>query len=172
MLRGRLCLFLQSEEYGGADNQMMLLLTSPRSLAFTGEAATALLLKSKSVGIRSAEVPGDDNNANLPSFSALATRTVFWYRSAKRLVQRELVAIMSKASPDSRIDPNSLGLESLELLQLYMDHQNEWQEVCLMIKRDKRTSRLVTVTINRLMAFKLSSWGGWSYWGLGREVPE
>jgi hypothetical protein len=65
---------------------------------------------------------------------------------------------MSKASPYSRINPNSLGLESLELLQLYMDHQNAWQEVCLMIERDERTGRLVMVTINRSMAFKLSSW--------------
>ena len=72
MLRGGLHLFLQLEEYGGADNQMILLLTGPRSSAFTGEAATASLLKSKSIGIRSVEVPGDDNNANLPSFSALA----------------------------------------------------------------------------------------------------
>jgi hypothetical protein len=78
-----------------------------------------------------AEDPGDDNNANPPSFSALAARTVIWYCGAKRLLQRELVAIMSKASPDSRLDPNSLGLRSLELLWLYMDHQNMWQEVCL-----------------------------------------
>ncbi len=78
--------------------------------------------------------------------------------------------IMSKVSPDSRIDPNSLGLESLELLQLCMDHQNAWQEVCLVIEHDERTGRLVTVTINRPMVFKLSSWGGWSYWGLGREA--
>jgi hypothetical protein len=73
----------------------------------------------------------DDNNADLPSFSALADRTVFWYRGAERLLRRELAVIMSKASPNSRIDPNSLGLESLELLQLCMDHQNTWQDMCL-----------------------------------------
>ncbi len=123
-LHGRLRLFLQSEEYGGADNQTTLLPTSPRSLAFTGEVAPALTLTLMSVGIRLAEVPGDDNNAALPSFSAFSDRMVFWYHGIERLLRRELVAIMSKASPDSRIDPNSLGLESLELLQLCMDHQN------------------------------------------------
>ncbi len=127
-LRGRLRLFLQSEEYGGADNQTALLPTSLRSLAFTGEAALVLMLSLTSVGIKSAEVLGD-YNADLPSFSALADRTVFWYRGAKMLLRRELAPIMSKASPNSRIDPNSLGLESLELLQLCMDHQNAWQEV-------------------------------------------
>ncbi len=125
---------------------------------------------STSVGIRLAEVPGDDDDADLPSFSALADRTVFWYRGAERLLQRELAAIMSKASPDSRINPNSLGLDSLELLQLCMGHQNAWQEVCLVIERDERTGRSVTVTIKRPMAFKLSSWGGWSYWGPGRNA--
>ncbi len=163
-------MFLQSEEYGGADDQMTLLPTGPRSLAFTGKAALASTLRLTSIGIRSAEVPGDDDDANLPSFSALADRTVFWYRRAERLLQRELASIMSKASPDSRIDPNSLGLESLELLELCMDHQNSWQEVCLVIERDERTGQSVTVTINRPMAFKLSSWGGWSYWGPGRKA--
>jgi hypothetical protein len=51
-----------------------------------------------------------------------------------------------------------------------MDHQNAWQEVCLVIERDERTGRSVTVTINRPMAFKFSSGGGWSYWGPGREA--
>jgi hypothetical protein len=123
-----------------------------------------------SIGIRLAEVPSGDDDVNLPSFSALAARMVFWYHSTERLLRQEHVAIMSKASPDSRLDPNSFGLESLELLQLYTDHQNAWQEVCLVIKCDKRTGRLMTVTINRQMAFKLSSWGGWSYWGPGREA--
>jgi hypothetical protein len=158
------------EEYGGADNPTTLLPMDPRSLAFTGGAAAASLLKSTSIGIRLAEVPSDNDNADLPSFSAFATRMVFWYRGAERLLQQELPAIMSKASPNSRLNPNSLVLESLELLQLYMDHQNALQELCFVIEHDKRTVRLVTVTINRPMTFKLSSWGGWSYWGPGREA--
>ncbi len=57
-LHGRLHLFLQSEEYGGADNQTTLLLTGPRSKAFTGEGAPASTSMSTSIGIRSVEVPG------------------------------------------------------------------------------------------------------------------
>jgi hypothetical protein len=142
------------------DDQTTLLPTGPRSLAFTGEAAPASTSTSTSISIRLAEVPGDDNDADLPSFSALPDRAVFWYHSAERLLRRELAAIMSKASSDGRINPNSLGLESLELLQLCMDPQNAWQEVCLVIERSERTGWLVTVTINRPMAFKPSSWGG------------
>ena len=97
-----------------------------------------------------------DDDADPPSFSALAANTVFWYRGAERLLRRELASIMSRATPDGRLDPSSLGPESLELLRVYMDHQNAWQEVCLVIDRDERTGRSVTVTINRPMAFKLS----------------
>jgi hypothetical protein len=61
--------------------------------------------------IRLVEVPGDNDNADLPSFSAVAARTIFWYRGAERLLRWELAVIMSKASPGSRIDPISLGLE-------------------------------------------------------------
>ncbi len=147
MLHGRLRLFLQSEKYGRADDRTTLLPIGPRSLAFTGEAAAASLSMLISIGIRLVEVSGDDNNddANLPSFSVLISRMVFLYRGAERLLRRDLAAIMSKASPNSRIDPNSLSLESLELLQLYMDHQNTWQEVCLVIKRNERTGRSVMV---------------------------
>ncbi len=77
MLRGRLRSFLQSEEYSGANNQRMLLPTNLRSLTFTEEMAAALLSMSTSIGIRLVEVPGDVNIADLPSFSALASRTVF-----------------------------------------------------------------------------------------------
>jgi hypothetical protein len=89
-LRGSLYLFLRLEEYGGADNLTMLLQMGPRSLASMGGAGVASLSKSASAGIRSAEVLGDNNYADLPSFSALAARMVFWYRSAKRLLRREL----------------------------------------------------------------------------------
>jgi hypothetical protein len=108
-LRGRLRLFLQLEEYGGADNQTTLLPKGPRSSTFTGDAAAAALLKSMSVGIRLAEVSGDNKNADLPSFSALAARTVFWYRGAERLLRRELATIISKAGPTAGLIPTPLA---------------------------------------------------------------
>jgi hypothetical protein len=76
-LHGRLHSFLQSEEYSGVDNQMFLPPMGLRLSAFTGEAAAASSLKSTSIGIRSVEVPGDNDDADLPSFSALAASRVF-----------------------------------------------------------------------------------------------
>ncbi|KAK1735895.1 DUF179 domain-containing protein [Skeletonema marinoi] len=91
------------------------------------------------------------------SFSALAAKTVFWYRGAEKLLKKEILQIMSTANANGRIDPSDLDEESLELLQLYMDHQSTWQEVCLvteMSNEGKGGSK--TITINRPMAFKLS----------------
>ena len=88
------------------------------------------------------------------SFSVLAAKTVFWYRGAEKLLKKEMMKIMSVANANGRIDPSDLDEESLELLQLYMDHQSTWQEVCLVTEMDGGGSK--TLTINRPMAFKLS----------------
>jgi hypothetical protein len=104
---------------------------------------------------------------SMSSFSALAAKTVFWYRGAQKLLKQELVKIMSTANVNGRIDPNDLDEESLELLQLYMDHQSTWQEVCLVTemnttseagggKKKRGGGGSKTITINRPMAFKLS----------------
>jgi hypothetical protein len=90
------------------------------------------------------------------SFSALAAKTVFWYRGAEKLLKKELATIMSAANANGRIDPSELDEESLELLQLYMDHQSTWQEVCLVVEMDDKGGGSKTITINRPMAFKLS----------------
>ncbi|KAL3764670.1 hypothetical protein ACHAW5_000301 [Stephanodiscus triporus] len=162
-LGARLRSFLDSEEYGGADDASIPP-TSLRSSASTGGASASSSMTSVGRAAAAAvdgavsagdPVPGDDD-ADPASFSAIAARTVFWYRGAERLLRRELVKIMSNARPDGRIDPSALGPESVELLRRYMDHQNTWQEVCLVIEHDERTGRSKTVTINRPMAFKLS----------------
>jgi hypothetical protein len=88
------------------------------------------------------------------SFSVLAAKTVFWYRGAEKLLKKEMMKIMSVANANGRIDPSDLDEESMELLQLYMDHQSSWQEVCLVTEMDGGGSK--TLTINRPMAFKLS----------------
>ena len=91
------------------------------------------------------------------SFSALAAKTVFWYRGAEKLLKKELATIMSAANANGRIDPSELDEESLELLQLYMDHQSTWQEVCLVVEMNSEgQGGSKTITINRPMAFKLS----------------
>ena len=139
---------------------------SLKSSASTGGAASASSVSTskssgiieRSIGDSSASNNNDDdeNDDISSSFSASAAKTVFWYRNAEKLLKRELVTIMSSANPNGRINPGDLREESLELLQLYMDHQNTWQEVCLVIEKDERTGCSKTITINRPMAFKLS----------------
>ena len=97
----------------------------------------------------------DDDESN-SSFSALAAKTIYWYRSAEKLLQHELLQIMSSADANGKINPRDLSSDSLELLQLYMDHQNAWQEVGLVIEMDEKSGSAKTVTINRPMAFKLT----------------
>ena len=162
LLRARLASFLDSEEYGsGADDLAAgarRSATTPPPSSGPGSPASA-----GGVVVDDDDYDGGGGDGDPPSFSALAARTVFWYRGAGRLLRRELASIMSRAGPDGRLDPSSLGPVGLELLRAYMDHQNAWQEVSLVIERDERTGRSVTVTINRPMAFKLSR-------GLGRLV--
>mmetsp|Transcript_13009 Transcript_13009/g.21313 ORF Transcript_13009/g.21313 Transcript_13009/m.21313 type:complete len:468 (+) Transcript_13009:3-1406(+) len=109
---------------------------------------------------RSSRSSSSSTTSQSMSFSALAAKTVFWYRGAEKLLKKEMVKIMSTANANGRIDPNELDEESLELLQLYMDHQSTWQEVCLVTEMNsengKKGGGSKTITINRPMAFKLS----------------
>mmetsp|Transcript_17132 Transcript_17132/g.23544 ORF Transcript_17132/g.23544 Transcript_17132/m.23544 type:complete len:485 (-) Transcript_17132:162-1616(-) len=89
------------------------------------------------------------------SFSPLAAKTVFWYRGAQNLVKKELEKITSSAQ-NGRIDPSSLSDESQELLQLYLDNQDSWQEVCLVIDRNEQVGKTTTLVLNRPMAFKVT----------------
>ena len=120
--------FLKSDEYGTED----------------------VSTRKNTIGQRSSS---SSTTSQSMSFSALAAKTVFWYRGAEKLLKQEMVKIMSTANTNGRIDPSELDEESLELLQLYMDHQSTWQEVCLVTEMNEGSK---TITINRPMAFKLS----------------
>lgn len=89
------------------------------------------------------------------SFSPLAAKTVFWYRGAQNLVKKELEKITSSAQ-NGRIDPSSLSKDSQELLQLYLENQDTWQEVCLVAERDEQNGKTTTLVLNRPMAFKVT----------------
>lgn len=139
--------FLESDEYDRTEDAIP---TSLRSSASTGGAASASVKTSTS---SSGTISSDDLDS---AFSPLAAKTVFWYRGAEKLLKRELVNIMSNADETGKIDANVLGEESMELLQLYMDHQNSWQEVGLIFEKDEKTGSSKTLAINRPMAFKLT----------------
>jgi hypothetical protein len=57
---------------------------------------------------------------------------------------------ISESAEDGQVDPSKLPKASAELLHLYLEHQETWQEVCLVL------SSRSTVVLNRPMAFKLT----------------
>lgn len=145
--------FLESDEYDRTEDSIP---TSLKSSASTGGAAS-VSVSTKGIIERLAEDSAPSNGSDDDStFSALAAKTVFWYRGAEKLLKRELLKITSEADTNGRIDPKDLDATSMELLQLYMENQQTWQEVCLVIEKDERTGSAKTLTINRPMAFKLS----------------
>lgn len=99
---------------------------------------------------------GDDDDKEF-SFSPLAAKTIFWYRKAKRILDKEMANIASFAE-NGEIDATKLPKSCQEFLGMYLDNQQFWQEVCLVIQCDDGGSSAAakTLVINRPMAFSLS----------------
>mmetsp|Transcript_11690 Transcript_11690/g.14527 ORF Transcript_11690/g.14527 Transcript_11690/m.14527 type:complete len:253 (+) Transcript_11690:50-808(+) len=64
--------------------------------------------------------------------------------------------VTDMAQENGQIDPSKLDAESVELLQLYLDYQETWQEVCMVIDRSEEIGTATTLVINRPMAMKLT----------------
>jgi Uncharacterized ACR, COG1678 len=79
-----------------------------------------------------------------------------WYRKAQLMVEDEMQEIASTADDSGQIDSRSLSDESTELLQIYLDNQETWQEVCLVVERDEDLGMAKTLVLNRPMAMKLT----------------
>lgn len=77
-----------------------------------------------------------------------------WYARAKRMIEEEMKSIAGKADEQGQIDATRLGDDSSELLSLYLDNQETWQEVCLVL--DHNGGKAKTLVLNRPMAFKLT----------------
>mmetsp|Transcript_110192 Transcript_110192/g.318487 ORF Transcript_110192/g.318487 Transcript_110192/m.318487 type:complete len:465 (-) Transcript_110192:212-1606(-) len=77
-----------------------------------------------------------------------------WYARAKNLIESEMQKIALKADDVGQIDATKLGEESSELLGLFLDNQETWQEVCLVLENEGGNSK--TLVLNRPMAFKLT----------------
>ncbi|KAL9185107.1 hypothetical protein ACHAXT_002884 [Thalassiosira profunda] len=142
---------LDSDDYDRTESPIP---DSLSSAASTGGAASADVSAQGTISRSSEDSACEDDDASplTPSFA----KTVFWYRGAEKLLKEELLKITSNANTNGRIEANDLDDASLELLQMYMQHQATWQEVCLVIEKDEKTGCSKTVTINRPMAFKLS----------------
>ena len=79
-----------------------------------------------------------------------------WYARAQRLVEDEMQSIADMADDEGQIDATTLNDESAEMLTLYLDNQEEWQEVCLLLSNDSSSGYAKTLVINRPMAMKLT----------------
>mmetsp|Transcript_51543 Transcript_51543/g.57569 ORF Transcript_51543/g.57569 Transcript_51543/m.57569 type:complete len:470 (+) Transcript_51543:80-1489(+) len=101
-------------------------------------------------------IDSNKNDDDDLSCSLIVAQTLIWYRKAQLLIEEEMKKIAEKANGNGEIDPNGLPLESEDLLKLYIDCQQNWQEVCLVTERNEKDGRAITYTLNRPMAFKLS----------------
>lgn len=90
-----------------------------------------------------------------------------WYARAKKLVEDEMIKIASTADGEGQIDATRLKEDASEMLSLYLDNQERWQEVCLVVehagsddeetsKRDGSDGSSTTFVLNRPMAFQLT----------------
>lgn len=82
--------------------------------------------------------------------------TSIWYHTAQTLIEDEMMKIADKAAEDGQIDASILNDDASEVLQLYLDQQETWQEVALVLELDERQKTATTVVINRPMALQLT----------------
>lgn len=95
----------------------------------------------------------DDDDATTP---AAALPTEQWYKKAQIFIEEQMLDIASRANEnDGQIDASTLKEDSTELLQLYLDNQETWQEVCLVLERNEGASA-TSLVLNRPMALKLT----------------
>ena len=97
-----------------------------------------------------------------------------YYHQAANLVQEEMLKIAESADTAGHIDASALSDQSADLLTLYLDNQETWQEVCLVLQDDEKkkktsqkdtkaarvdkstSSHKQTVVLNRPMSLKLT----------------
>jgi hypothetical protein len=79
-----------------------------------------------------------------------------WYKKAQRMVEEEMLEIAEEAGDDGQIDAVGLNDQHAEMLQLYLDNQETWQEVCLVVERDEKEGTASALVLNRPMGFKLT----------------
>jgi Uncharacterized ACR, COG1678 len=77
-----------------------------------------------------------------------------WYSTAQSLVEEEMKVIAGAAESNGELDSSLLSDDSNEVLQLYLDHQETWQEVCLVTSYDSESA--TTLVLNRPLALQLT----------------
>jgi hypothetical protein len=79
-----------------------------------------------------------------------------WFHKAQRFLEREIQAIADVAGEKGHIDATTLNDQRNEILSLYLDHQESWQETCLVLERDEGAGTATTLVLNRPMGFQLT----------------
>mmetsp|Transcript_1698 Transcript_1698/g.2238 ORF Transcript_1698/g.2238 Transcript_1698/m.2238 type:complete len:487 (-) Transcript_1698:689-2149(-) len=102
-----------------------------------------------------AEDQPNTKNPNL-SFSLVAAQTLLWYKKAQKLIDEEMSNIAGLANASGQIDPRELDSKGESLLNLYLDYQTTWQEVCLIADRNSKEGTATTFVLNRPMSFRLN----------------
>jgi hypothetical protein len=79
-----------------------------------------------------------------------------WYARARLLVEQEMQTIANTADEGGQVDTTQLKEESAEMLGLYLDSQETWQEVGLVLEKDATDGSSKTLVLNRPMATKMT----------------
>jgi len=82
-------------------------------------------------------------------------RVEFWYRKAQILCEREIQKITTYAE-NGQIDASKISEVSNEFLQMYLNNQETWQEVCLVMDKNNVDGTASALVLNRPMAFQLT----------------
>jgi hypothetical protein len=77
-----------------------------------------------------------------------------WYARAKRMIEDEMSKLANMADDEGQIDATQLKEDTSEMLSLYLDNQESWQEVCLVVENENGNAK--TLVLNRPMAFQLT----------------
>ncbi len=82
-----------------------------------------------------------------------------WYGRSRDLIESEMKKIAEMADEEGQIDATTLTEDYSEMLHLYLDNQETWQEVCLVLEQltdEEGSKSSKTLVLNRPMAFKLT----------------
>jgi len=102
-----------------------------------------------------AELPEAEEGAGMDSEALMAkwtANTVYCYRVAETMMEDRIGGIGAQADSNGRINAKDLKPEELELLRLFSESQNAWQQVCLILSASDGAAAGSSVVLNRPLA--------------------
>jgi len=82
-----------------------------------------------------------------------------WYGRSRDLIEEHMKDIADMADEEGQIDATTLAEDYSEMLHLYLENQEQWQQVCLVLERttsNEGSKSAKTLVLNRPMAFTLT----------------